>query len=68
MEFRIEILDYGRFGVVAKEPRTGLCAEGVTREEVRQRITDLLREHLVVSQGYIPPDDGPVRTIETIVI
>lgn len=62
MEFRVEFLDYGRYGVSAREPRTGLCAGGRTREEARAEITRLLREY----DGYLPPDDGPDRSIEII--
>lgn len=66
MELRVEILDYGRYGCTVKEPRTGLSGDGDTREEA---LDDLRRKiRTFVEFDYIPPADGPVRTIETITI
>lgn len=66
MELRVEILDYGRYCCTVKEPRTGLSGEGDTREEA---LDDLLRKlWTFVELDYIPPAEGPVRTIETITI
>lgn len=66
MKFRVEILNYGRHGCVAKEPRTGLSGEGDTEEEALEDLCAQLRNH--VEQAYIPPDEGPVRDIRTITI
>jgi hypothetical protein len=65
VEFTIEILDYGRHGVVVKEPRTGLSGEGDTEEEA----TDDLRLKIWIRMeydDYVPPEEGPVRSIKTI--
>lgn len=64
MEFSIEILDYGRYGVVAREPRTRLEAWGSDRDEARKEIVRRLRDY----DGYLPPDEGPIRAIETVKI
>lgn len=64
MEFTVEFLDYGRHGVVAKEPRTGLCVEGRNKEEVREDMGLLLKEY--VRDNYVPPAEGPVRSFVTI--
>lgn len=64
MEFTIEFFDYGRFGVTAKEPRTGLVAEGDTKEEAREEIGAKLKDYM---QGnWIPPFEGPDRSFLTI--
>lgn len=65
MEFKIEFFDYGRHGVTAKEPRTGLVAEGRTRTEAREQMGVLLREYLRTND-WVPPDDGPARSFLTI--
>jgi hypothetical protein len=66
MEFRIEILDYGRYGCVAKEPRTGLSGSGDTEEEA---LDDLrLRLWIYLEHDFVPPEEGPVRSIKTITV
>lgn len=66
MEFRVEILDYGRHGIVVNEPRTGLCGEGDTKEEA---LDDLRRKIWSYAEyDFIPPEEGPARSIETITI
>lgn len=66
MEFRVDILNYGRYGCVAKEPRTGLSGAGDTEEEALADLRLELRNHM--RHDYIPPDEGPVRSLRTIVI
>lgn len=66
MDFTVEFLDYGRHGVNAKESRTGLEGNGMTKEEA----ADDLRRKLWHRQeyDYIPPADGPIRSIEILTI
>ena len=66
MELTVEISDYGRYGCTVKEPRTGLSGEGDTKEEAM----DDLRRKLwtFVEYDYVPPAEGPTRSIETITI
>jgi predicted DNA repair protein MutK len=66
MEFDVLFLNYGRHGVVVKEPRTGLQVEARDHDEARDEMTRLLTEH--ARDNYVPPADGPVATIETITI
>lgn len=66
MEFEVQFLNYGRHGVVAKEPRTSLRVEARDHQEARDEMTRLLKEY--AGSNYVPPADGPVRTIETITI
>lgn len=66
MEFRVEILDYGRHGVVAKEPRTGLCGEGATKDAALDELKQRLRHH--IEHDFVPPADGPVRSIQTVTV
>lgn len=66
MKFRVEILNYGKHGCLAKEPRTGLSGAGDTEEEALEDLRTQLRNHR--EQAYIPPDEGPVRHIRTITI
>lgn len=66
MEFRVDILNYGRHGCVAKEPRTGLSGAGYTEENAVAELQEKLRDHM--RYDYIPPEEGPVRTIRTITL
>lgn len=66
MDIRVDILDYGRHGVLVKEPRSGLSASGQDKGEALERFRQLFAVY--VEQTYLPPDDGPVRSIETITI
>lgn len=66
MKFRAEILDYGRYGCVAKEPRTGLSGAGDTKKEALRDLRRKLRRYM--EHDYIPPDEGPVRSYRTIII
>lgn len=66
MEFTVEVLDYGRFGCTAKEPRTGLSGEGDTREEAVDDLRRKLWSH--IEFDFVPPAEGPVRSIEKITI
>lgn len=66
MELRVDVFDYGRHGVTVKEPRTGLSGEGDTKEEAMDDLRRKLWSH--VEYDFIPPADGPIRTIETITI
>jgi hypothetical protein len=66
VEFTVDVLDYGRHGVIAKEPRTGLTGSGDTREEA---LDDLRRQLWYrIDCDDIPPAEGPVRSIETITV
>ena len=66
MEFRVETLDYGRHGAVAKEPRTGLMGQGMTEEAA---IEDLKSQLLLWMQNDVVPDaEGPKRSIKTITV
>lgn len=66
MDFSVEFLNYGRHGILAKEPRTGLEASGETQQEVEEIMKCLLREYM--NLDCIPPDDGPSRSIRIISI
>lgn len=66
MQFRVEFLNYGRFGVVAFEPRTRVRVEGDTVEQAQENMRLALKEFM--ENDYVPPQDGPYRTIETIEI
>lgn len=66
MEFTVEVLDYGRHGVLVKEPRTRLVGEGGTKQEALDDIRRKLEERM--TYDYIPPADGPARSIETITV
>lgn len=66
MQFRVEFLNYGRFGVVAFEPRTRVRISGDTLEKAQDNMRQALREYM--ETDYVPPQDGPYRTIETIEI
>lgn len=64
VEFRVEILDYGRYGCVVKEPRTGLSGEGDTEEQAMDDLRRKLWSH--IEYDFVPPEEGPVRSIKTI--
>lgn len=66
MDFTVEFLDYGRHGVTANEPRSKLQGKGETKEEA----ADDLRRQLwqKIEYDYIPPAEGPIRSIETLTI
>lgn len=66
MEFSVDVFDYGRYGCTVKEPRTGLSGDGDSKEEAM----DDLRRKLwhFVEYDYVPPVEGPVRTIETMTL
>lgn len=64
MEFTVEFFDYGRHGVTVKEPRTGLCGWGQTRDEARDDLAEQLRHH--IENDYVSPSDEPLRSIETL--
>jgi hypothetical protein len=66
VELRVEVFDYGRHGVTVKEPRTGLFGEGDTKEEAMDDLRRKLWSH--IEYDFVPPDDGPLRSIETITI
>ncbi len=64
MEFTVELLNYGRHGTVAVEPRTGLRACGADESEARTEMEWLLRDH--AAGHYVPPAGEPVRSLITI--
>lgn len=64
MEFTVEFFDYGRHGVTAKEPRTGLVAYGRDHAEAREEMGVLLKEFM--RNDWVPPAEGPVRSFLTI--
>lgn len=66
MEFRVDVFDYGRYGCTVKEPRTGLSGEGMDKEEAMDDLRRKLWSH--IEFDLVPPDEGPLRTIETITI
>lgn len=66
MKFRAEISDYGKYGCVAKEPRTGLSGAGDTKKEALKDLRSKLRKY--ARSHYIPPEEGPVRSIRTITL
>lgn len=66
MEFTVEVFDYGRYGCTVKEPRTGLSGEGDTKEEAMDDLRRKLWSH--IEYDFIPPEEGPTRSIEKITI
>lgn len=66
MEFRVDVFDYGRYGCTVKEPRTGLFGEGDTKEEAMDDLRRKLWSHM--TYDYVPPEEGPLRSIETITV
>ena len=66
MEFEVLFLNYGRHGVVVKESRTGLQVEARDHDEARDEMTRLLSDY--ARDNYVPPADGPVRSIEIITV
>jgi hypothetical protein len=66
VEFAVRVLDYGRHGVIAKEPRTRCTGEGATAEEA---LDDLRRQlWTFIEHDFVPPAEGPVESIVNITV
>lgn len=66
MEFTVEVLDYGRHGVVVKEPRTGLTGEGDNEEAATDDL--ILKLWFRMEYDFIPDEEGPRRSMKKITV